>query len=294
MENAICFDAIGITHDLMFGTVFQDPDNCKELLERILEIQIEEITIVESQKNMKMGISSKGIRIDIYARDIEGNSYDIEMQLVNTGELDLRSRYYHSEMDGYQIRTGQKYRFLKESVVIFICGFDLFSKNRSIYTFESICKENPEIRLKDKRKTVFININGNREGISDKAADLLEYFKTGNPNDDFTKRLQYQVEDYRLDDEWRDNYMTLEMKMDLKYEEGIEKGIQQGIEKGIADGKILSILDLLSELGPIPEELKEKINIIRDTEQLSFLLRQASKAESISEFEETIGNIIVP
>ena len=68
---------------------------------------------------MKTTFIGKEIRIDIYAKDSDGNVYDIEMQTTEETDLHLRTRYYHSEMDGYQIRAGQKYFNLKQSVVIF-------------------------------------------------------------------------------------------------------------------------------------------------------------------------------
>ena len=147
MSNVIDFDTIGITNDVMFGTVFRDKEKCKELLERILGLTISELTIVEAQKTMKSTFLGKGIRIDVYAKDMKGNAYDIEMQMTRKQELHLRSRYYHSEMDSYQIRAGQKYKDLKKSIVIFVCAFDPFEDNRSIYTFETMCSENPEIVL---------------------------------------------------------------------------------------------------------------------------------------------------
>ena len=112
MKDAINFDNITITDDVMFGSVFQEAGNCRELLQRILGIEIRELFIVESQKSIKIKMWGKGIRLDVYVKDIEGNSYDIELQLLDTKELDLRSRYYHSEMDSYQIRSGQKYKNL--------------------------------------------------------------------------------------------------------------------------------------------------------------------------------------
>ena len=118
------FEQVKITDDLMFGTVFRNGEDCKELLERILQIHITEIEVVQEQKTMKGTVNSKGTRLDIYARDYQMNSYDIEMQLVDSDQLILRSRYYHSEMDVYQIKQGQDYTNLKESIVIFICDFD--------------------------------------------------------------------------------------------------------------------------------------------------------------------------
>lgn len=199
--ETINFDEIGITNDFMFGTVFRDKEKCKELLQRILQIKLVEIEVVEPQKSMKTTFIGKGIRIDIYTKDSEGNAYDIEMQTTEETDLHLRTRYYHSEMDSYQIRAGQKYFNLKQSVVIFICTFDPFADDRSIYTFETICKENKELVLADKRRTYFVNINGNREGVSDDTTKLLDYFKTGQPTDHYTEDIQEQVQIIRNDDD---------------------------------------------------------------------------------------------
>ena len=165
MRRHIDFDKIGITDDVMFCTVLSNSEDCREFLQRILGIEIEEIVVVGTQVSMKSNFHAKGVRLDVYAKDKKGNAYDIEMQTTKMRELPLRSRYYHSEMDSYQIAAGEKYGNLKHSIVIFVCNFDLFVKNRSVYTFESICREDTEIHLQDKRKTIFININGSREGV---------------------------------------------------------------------------------------------------------------------------------
>ena len=175
MRRHIDFDKIGITDDVMFCTVLSNSEDCREFLQRILGIEIEEIVVVGTQVSMKSNFHAKGVRLDVYAKDKKGNAYDIEMQTTKMRELPLRSRYYHSEMDSYQIAEGEKYGNLKHSIVIFVCNFDLFAKNRSVYTFESICREDTEIHLQDKRKTIFININGSREGVPKELAHLLDY-----------------------------------------------------------------------------------------------------------------------
>lgn len=96
-KTAVDFAKIGITNDVMFGTVFKNEDDCKELLQRILGIEICELTIVESQKTIKTTLLGKGIRIDVYVKDNYGNAYDIESRQSKDTELHLRSRYYHSE-----------------------------------------------------------------------------------------------------------------------------------------------------------------------------------------------------
>ena len=70
---------------------------------------------------------------------------------------------------------------------------------------------------------------------------FLDYLKTKTPTDGFTERLEQRVLEIRRDTEWRDDYMTLEMKMDEKYEQGVSKlkvwitkgNPAKGIEQGI-------------------------------------------------------------
>lgn len=207
----------------------------------------------------------KGSRLDIYAKDEDGNVYDIEMQTTMQKILPLRSRYYHSEMDSYQIKKGQPYDKLKKSIVIFICTFDFFGDDRSVYTFENICLENAEIKLKDKCSTIFVNIGGNRDGLSEDLTKLLDYFKTGTPMDAYTQGLQEEVEEARYDDEWRTNYMTFEMMMEEKKQEGRA----EGREEGEAIGELKSIIALVIKkmqrgkfLEETAEELEEDVAVI--------------------------------
>ena len=138
-------EKIQIKNDVVFCTVFLDEEDCRELLQRILGMHIVKLKVVLNQKAIQNNIFQKGTRLDIYAEDDKGNMYDIEMQLTKTRELVPRSRYYHCEMDGHQIATGETYEELKQSIVIFLCDFDLFHKDQSVYTFEMRCNEDPTI-----------------------------------------------------------------------------------------------------------------------------------------------------
>ena len=276
MRRHIDFDKIGITDDVMFCTVLSNSEDCREFLQRILGIEIEEIVVVGTQVSMKSNFHAKGVRLDVYAKDKKGNAYDIEMQTTKMRELPLRSRYYHSEMDSYQIAAGEKYGNLKHSIVIFVCNFDLFAKNRSVYTFESICREDTEIHLQDKRKTIFININGSREGVPKELAHLLDYLKTKTPTDGFTERLEQRVLEIRRDTEWRDDYMTLEMKMDEKYEQGLEEGLTKGIEQGY-DERLYDLIRKKLEKGKSISQIADECEESEDT------IRKIISEESIGQ-----------
>lgn len=69
------------------------------------------------------------------------------MQPTKRGHLPKRSRYYQGMIDLELIEKGELYDKLKRSYVIFICRFDLFGKNRCIYTFENRCVEDMDVAL---------------------------------------------------------------------------------------------------------------------------------------------------
>ena len=67
--------------------------------------------------------------------------------------------------------------------------------------------------------------------------------------------------------------------------EGYEEGIEQGIQQGIQQGKALDILELLSELGEVPDTLKNLIESKTDTKTLNKWLKLAAKSTTIKDFE---------
>ena len=59
--------------------------------------------------------------------------------------------------------------------------------------------------------------------------------------------------------------------------------------EGKAEGKAEDIIDLLSDLGIVPEKLREKILEEKDLDVLRFYLKIAAAANTISEFESRIN-----
>ena len=74
--------------------------------------------------------------------------FDVELQVANTKELPERARYYQGLMDIDTLKSGQKYKDLKTSHVIFICMADIFHNDLPICTFENICIEDGKTKLK--------------------------------------------------------------------------------------------------------------------------------------------------
>ena len=186
MKYATDWEEIGLSNDFIFGKVMSDPELCKELLERILPgIEIDHIEYPELQKPIKEDVDARSVRLDVYVKDGKNTVYDIEMQKVNTRELPKRSRYYQGMMDLQLIDSGQPYKKLNQSYVIFICLEDVFGKNRHIYTFENICREDPEIKLRDGAIKIFLNAKSN---LNDVSSELMLSRKL---NDALSSRLFY-------------------------------------------------------------------------------------------------------
>ena len=161
-------------------------------------------------------------------------------------------------MDGYQLKKGQKYNQLGKNIVIFVCTYDPFGKNRSVYTMKTSCVEDRTVEYDDEMVSIFLNTVGDREGVDDKLANVLDYIKTGESNDDYTKELDERVREMNEDDDWRDKHMTFGMKLDQMFESGEEHGRMLEIMQSVQDGDY-TIQRGAEKLGTTPEKLAEKM-----------------------------------
>ena len=109
------WEELGLSNDFLFGKIMRDPEICKGVLQRILpQLNIERIEYPELQKEIKEDIDARSVRLDVYVRDDKEIIYNIEMQAVDTGELQKRSRYYQSMMDLQLLDHGQSYKLLNQ------------------------------------------------------------------------------------------------------------------------------------------------------------------------------------
>ena len=258
----IKWEEIGISDDFMFGKVMQNPRLCKKLLETILGIEIEKIEYPELQKSIDITKEAKGVRLDVYVAG-EDAVFCVEMQARDTHELPRRARYYGGLIDLNLIEKGVSYKKLNQSVVIFICPFDVFGKNRCRYTFENLCLEEKNLPLGDGTTKIFLNAMGTMDDVSPELKSFLDYVAGKKNDDSFVKELDNEVRKVRESKEWRRDYMTLLMRdqeniekgikigleqgIEQGLEQGIEQGLEQGIEKGLEQGKLEMIVQLIHD-----------------------------------------------
>ena len=226
------WENLGLSNDFLFGKVMRNPELCKEMLELILEVEIERLEFPEAQKSIDEEKDAKGVRLDVYVKNGNGEAYNIEVQARDTEELPKRSRYYSSMIDLQELNKGEAYWELKRSYVIFICTFDLFGKGLHRYTFENVCLEDKKIRLNDGTAKIFLNTEGTAEDVGSDLKAFLDYVGGREPEGGFVKKLEEEVKKAKKNREWRREYMTLLMRDQENLERGIKQGIKQGIEQG--------------------------------------------------------------
>ena len=253
----IDWDAITIKNNFLFQETLRNKSLCKQLLERVLHIQVKTIRYMETEKTMKAQLSSKNTRLDVYVEDKDGNVADIEMQTTDTKsvinyderdertiirELPLRTRYYQNIIGTNMLRKGMHYRELKKAYVIFICTFDPFGAGLPVYHFTYRCKENGNLQMGDLTENIFLNVKAADKTDDEELAAFLRYVNGQKPDSSFTKKLDEEATRIKNNDNWRLKAMTLDMEIqDMKKriaKREREKGKQEGLKEGAQNSKI--------------------------------------------------------
>lgn len=259
------WENLKISNDFMFAKVMRNPELCKEMLERLLDIQIDHIEYPEEQKVIDISKDSKSVRLDVYLKDEKGTVYNVEIQTTHSKNLPKRTRYYAGMIDLNAIEKGADYSELPQSFVIFICTFDAFGKGQWRYTFENMCKEDNDIFLEDGTAKIFFNTDGTEGNISEDTKNILKFIANNTAEDDFTEKLAQEVQKIKENKEWQVEYMTLLMREREKYKEGITDGM--------AEGEIKGAVETYEEVGFSFQETVKRV-----AEKFGFSLQQSEEA----------------
>ena len=235
--------------------------------------------------------------MDIYAKDEYHTHYNVEMQVKKRENLGKRSRYYHSQIDMECLTQGAAYDELPNTFVIFVCDFDPFDRELYCYTFRSECQEDPSVELQDGCSTIFLSTAG--KNFKDVPTELVKFLRfiasdlegsKANFEDPYVEQLQNSVNKIKSDREMGERYMIFEEMLREERQEGLEAGRREGRKEGRKEGQLKAkreaVIEVLGELGTIPERLVLQIESVEDFEILRGLLKLAAKAESIDAFEE--------
>ena len=285
----------------LFLSVMKNKEAYESTLSIIMddpELELKEVKVEEVVLNR---VGKRAIRLDAWALDTENRQYNTEMQ--NDTEKDdvrKRARYYQGLLDSPVLKSGKKtrYRQLPSSFIIFITQDDIFKRDLAQYTFTEQCEEVEGLHLEDGTTKIFLNMtckNGRPDLVS-----LLQYMKEtrlDNPEimvkDSRMEKLAEIVEEVKQSEEWEAVKMSilsigLERGKEIGIQRGTEIGKEIGKEIGMRNAKTEDIFSFLEDMGPIPEELRDKILQQKDLTVLSAWVKKAARAESIEAFAEAI------
>ena len=259
----------GLSNNFIFYKVFRNnPKECKHLLELLLGFKISRI-VMSQEETILTDPNSKGIRMDIYIQT-KNECIDLELQAIDTKELSERARYYQSVMDVDILKAGKFYKELKTSYVVFLCMTDVFGNGLPVYSFETLCIQNPAIRMNDRTYKHFFIANNYDKIENENQRRFFKLLAKGESEDTFTKRLSSLIEEAKQNSQWKVQFMEYERQRAYDraagYEQGLEaKAIEVAIaflKEGLSFELIAKCINIpISQVKELAEQLeKQKVN----------------------------------
>lgn len=261
---------LNLLDDFLFDVTTVDLEACKIIIELSLGIHISEIRWKEGQKVVHNLPGRRGIRMDFYVKDIEGNIFDVEMQKRNEGNIPKRTRFYQGLIDAPLLKSGEKgFDHLNSAYIVVICGFDLYGLGKYRYTFSNKCHEVPDLELGDECKKIILNTKGSNDSeVEQSLVDFLHYVeKSSSVPEECDERLRClhrKVREIKASEQVGVTYMKMEERDRLIREAGYVEGERHKlislIEKKLAKGKSAEeIAGELEEEIPVIEKFIQEI-----------------------------------
>lgn len=259
------------------------------ILECILQRRIGHLTVVPQKVWYGEEPGSHGVRLDVYLDEEGGEIFDMEPdrggRTESVATLPRRVRFYHAKIDAGNLTADEDYSSLRDVAVIFITTCDPFGRNRMVYTIRNGCVEEPDLSYEDGARTVFLYTKGTEGEPSEELkalATYMEHSTAENARSAGLSRLHRMVTEVKSDKEVGLAYMkACEIERRIR-----EEGRAEGKAEGRAEGKAEAVIELLEEIGPVPEELREKVFGQKDLETLKKWHKLAARAESMEEFRQ--------
>lgn len=250
--------------NFLFAAVMIDPENCRQLLELALKLEIECVE-VDTEKSIVYHPEYKGVRLDVYAKDEHHTRFNVEMQVARQ-TIEKRVRYYHSQMDMELILAGTPYEELSDCYVLFLCDFDPFGVGKYRYTLKNTFVEDEKFTYNDGSHTVFLSTKGkNADEVPEQLVSFLKYAaaeldeSTADFGDEFVVRLQKSVKKIKADREIGGRYMLFEELLRNEHREGFTEGMEQGLTRGMEQGKAEAYAKIQKACASMPEDIRQQI-----------------------------------
>ena len=254
--------------DVVFQALFGERGSekiTKRFLQSILKEEISEVDLSQNvvlrreREDNKLGV------LDIVAKLNEKEYCNIEMQLVDTGEMKERILYYWSKIFTRQLKKEQEYKEIEKTIVILIANFEIKGLEDLKYHTEwkIMDKETQKVILTDKFELRIIELPKVKEEEQEELIDWLLFLE--NPQSERIRTKMEENEELKeaveklegiSQDEYMQRIADLREKAILDYNSGMGNALRKGIEQGKEQGKKETAKKMLEEKIPIETIIK--------------------------------------
>lgn len=264
-------DRLKVKNDFIFQKIFGQNEH-KEILISFLNAvlaltgkqKLTDIEIIENTRLKKDHIDDKLGVLDIRAKAITGEQFNIEIQLINQYNMDQRTLFYWSKLFGEQLKEGQPFQSLKKTITINILDFNYIGVEQYHSVFHLWEDFHKECKLTDILEIHFLELPKFRKARPDlsKPLDRWLIFIEDSPeevrkmavnNDPAIAKAEELLERLGSLDEIKRYYEAREMAIHDEVTritgakaEGRAEGLAKGEAEGILKGKLETAQNLLS------------------------------------------------
>ena len=243
---------LSLLDDNLMTLVFDRNIEATELLLNVI-LQRNDLKVLEvvGQREYKNPMSGgRSITIDIYAVDVNGKVYDVEVQHAPEGADPHRARFHSSMVDTKMLKAGQKFKEIHDSYVIFITASDVMGAGRALYHVNRVIEETGTY-FGDGSHIIYVN--GSYKDDNDPVGRLMHDFRCLSSADMFYPVLARAVEYFKETEGGRE--VVCQIFEDLAEKWVIEEK-KESARRMIASGKLTE--EEIAEYAGLPvEEVRE-------------------------------------
>ncbi len=291
-------DRLKVKNDFIFQKIFGQNEH-KEILISFLnavlalagEKRLTDIEIIENTRLKKDHIDDKLGVLDIRAKAITGEQFNIEVQLINQYNMDQRTLFYWSKLFSEQLKEGQPFQSLKKTITINILDFSYIKVEHYHSVFHLWEDFHKNCKLTDILEIHFLELPKFRKARPDlsKPLDRWLIFIEDSPKevremaidkDPAIAKAEELLERLGSLDEVKRYYEAREMAIHDEVTritgakaEGRAEGLAEGEVEGILKGKIETAQNLLS-MGMIIQDIAAATGLAM--EQIEQLKKKSS------------------
>ena len=218
------FDELTIQDDFMFYKVMQNKKLCGKIIQTLLGNKIGKIVELIPQNIIKNTYSSKGVRLDVLAKDEEQKLYNIEMQMMNEYYIIFRLRYYQASIDISSLEAGQGYDELPNVIIVFLCNKDPLGYNLPLYTLKNYCLQTNSV-VDDGTTHIIINYSLYELMEDKELRAFCRYCKTKEITSKLTEEVDCMINNIKQSELAKQEYTFLFNR----YPDDIQLAMKEGI-----------------------------------------------------------------